>query len=56
MASKIKDLIKRLEKEDPGRRVEFVVVGEDGALVCMDIEDANAADLSRVLGLFSGNN
>jgi hypothetical protein len=51
MATKIKDLVKKLQEKDPEQVVEFVVVGTDGALVLIDIE-TQAHDLAHLLKMF----
>jgi hypothetical protein len=53
---KIKHLIKRLEvieARDGDDDVEYIVVGRDGRIICMDIE-GKAVDIVKALRLFPG--
>lgn len=52
MAITVGDLVKKLQEKDQEQVVEFVVVGADGSLVCMDI-GTHAVGLAKLLGLFN---
>ena len=52
MAIRIKDLVKKLNEKDQNKEVEFIVVGTDGNMVCMDVE-TSASNMVKLLKLFN---
>ena len=52
MVVKVKDLIEKLKKNDQNTEVEFIVVGTDGMLVCMDVK-ASSKPMVKLLKTFS---
>lgn len=54
MAIKVKDLIKKLEEKEQDKEVEFVVVGTDRMIVCMDIK-SSAHSMAELLSMFNSD-
>jgi hypothetical protein len=51
MATKVKDLIKKLQEKEQDDEVEYVIASTKGEMVCIDIE-TQAYDLARLLKMF----
>lgn len=49
--TKIKDLVKILQKKEQDAEVEFIVLKTNGNIVCMDVE-AKSTDLIKMLKSF----
>jgi len=52
MAITVKDLVEKLKEKDQDKEVEFVVVGTDGMMVCMDVK-SSAKSMVDLLKMFN---
>ena len=40
MSLKVKHLIEKLKEKDPEKEVEFMIIGVDNTVVCLDVESS----------------